>query len=178
MKEKESAGAGRGQEAVQVATRRLDARLTSWQERQEAAKQKGEQTMNGFNRVVMMGRLTRDPQVRRTSAGVPVADMGLAVNEVYKTRDGESGERTCFIDVTAWERQAETCAEFLRKGASVLVEGRLQLDRWEMSDGQKRSRHRVRADRVEFLNGNGDKAATPPGEPAPAAVAVAEAIPF
>ena len=112
-----------------------------------------------------MGRLTRDPQVKQIATGKMVADLGIAVTEVYKDKNGEFAERTCFVDLVAWGRQAETCAEFLRKGSPVLVEGRLQFDRWETPDGQKRSKHRVKADRVQFLNGRKrESQETPPYE--------------
>jgi single-strand DNA-binding protein len=80
-----------------------------------------------------------------------VADLGLAANEVYKNKDGEPVKKTCFVDIVAWGRQAEACGQYLSKGVPVLVEGKLQLDQWETDDGQKRSKLRVRADRVQFL---------------------------
>ena len=107
--------------------------------------------MSGFNRVVLMGNLTREPRVRQLPSGTTVGDLSLAASDVRKNRDGESVETVCFVDIVAWGRQAETCGEYLRKGSPVLVEGRLQLDRWEADDGQKRSKLRVRADRVKFL---------------------------
>jgi len=107
--------------------------------------------MASFNRVVLMGNLTRDPQVRQIPSGASVADLGLAASEVFKNKDGEKVEKTCFVDIVAWGRQAETCGQYLSKGSPVLVEGRLQLDQWETEDGQKRSKIRIRADRVQFL---------------------------
>jgi single-strand DNA-binding protein len=100
---------------------------------------------------MLMGNLTRDPQIRQVASGVAVTDMGLATSEVYKNRDGEQVESTCFVDIVAWGRQAETCAEYLSKGAPVFVEGRLQFDQWEAKDGGRRSKLRVRANRVQFL---------------------------
>ena len=105
--------------------------------------------MASYNRVVLMGNITRDPELR-TAGSTSVCDLGLAVNESYKDKDGTTRESTVFVDVVTWARQAETCAEYLRKGSPVLIEGRLQLDEWE-KDGQKRSKLRVRADRVQFL---------------------------
>jgi single-strand DNA-binding protein len=105
-----------------------------------------------MNRVALVGHLTRDPQLRHTNAGTPVAELGVAINEKFKNRDGQTSERTSFVDVIVWARQAETCAEFLCKGAPVLVEGKLQQDRWEADDGQTRSKLRVRAVRVQFLS--------------------------
>jgi single-strand DNA-binding protein len=107
--------------------------------------------MSTLNRVFLMGNLTRDPEVRYTPAGTAVGDLGLAVNESYKNKAGETVESTVFVDVEVWARQAETCAEYLHKGAPVFVEGRLKLDQWENQQGEKRSKLRVRADRVQFL---------------------------
>ncbi len=125
--------------------------------------------MTGFNRVVLAGHLTRDPQLRQIPSGESVADLGLATSERYKNRSGEQVEKTCFVDIVAWGRQAETCGQYLTKGSPVLVEGKLQLDRWENKDGQPRSKIRVKADRIQFLNRGGkDAEAAPeaqPGEP-------------
>ena len=107
--------------------------------------------MSTCNRVFLMGNLTRDPEVRYTPSGTAVGDLGLAVNETYKNKAGETVESTVFVDVEVWARQAETCAEYLYKGSSVFVEGRLKLDQWENQQGEKRSKLRVRADRVQFL---------------------------
>jgi single-strand DNA-binding protein len=111
--------------------------------------------MTGFNRVVLIGNLTRDPQVRQVPSGTSVADIGLATNEKYRNKAGEQVESTCFVDIVAWGRQAETCGRYLAKGAPVLVEGRLQFDQWEADDGRRRSRLRVKADRVKFLGSRG-----------------------
>lgn len=107
--------------------------------------------MSTLNRVFLMGNLTRDPEVRYTPSGIAVGDLGLAVNETYKNKAGETIESTVFVDIEVWARQAETCAEYLGKGAPVFVEGRLKLDQWENQQGEKRSKLRVRADRVQFL---------------------------
>jgi single-strand DNA-binding protein len=107
--------------------------------------------MSSLNRVYLAGNLTRDPQLKETAGGLAVADLGVAVNERYRTAGGEQQERTVFADVVVWGKQAQACAQYLRRGAPVLVEGSLQLDRWETSTGEKRSRMRVRALRVQFL---------------------------
>ncbi|AKJ64433.1 single-stranded DNA-binding protein [Kiritimatiella glycovorans] len=107
--------------------------------------------MADMNRVFLAGNLTRDPEVRYTPSGTAVSDLGLAVNEQYRTRSGETEERTVFVDITVWGRQAETSGEYLSKGSPVLIEGRLQLDQWENRQGEKRSKLKVRADRVQFL---------------------------
>jgi len=111
--------------------------------------------MPGFNRVILMGNLTRNPEIRYTPSGTAVADLRLAINEYYKSKTGETVEKTCFVDVVAWDRQAETASNYLRKGSPVLVEGRLQMDQWETQQGEKRSKLRVRADRIVFLGSPG-----------------------
>lgn len=107
--------------------------------------------MASFNKVILVGNLTKDPEVRYTSTGTTVGNMRLAVTEHYKKQTGEMQETTCFVDVEVWGRQAETCSEYLKKGSSLLLEGKLKLDEWETSEGEKRSKLRVRADRVQFL---------------------------
>jgi len=111
--------------------------------------------MASYNRVLLIGNLTRNPEIRYTPSGTAVADLGLAVNESFKNKAGETVERTCFVDVVVWSRQAETAAEYLHKGSPVFVEGRLQLDQWESQEGEKRSKLRVRADRIQFLGSPG-----------------------
>ena len=107
--------------------------------------------MSSMNRVFLAGNLTRDPVLKETNSNVAVADLGVAINEKYKNRDGEEVERVCFVDVVVWGRQAETCSQYLVKGAPVMVEGRMQLDRWESPEGQPRSKMRVCAQRVHFI---------------------------
>ena len=107
--------------------------------------------MADLNRVILAGRLTRDPEVRYTPSGTAVAELGFAVSDSYKNKQGELVEQSCFLEIVVWGRQAETCGEYLRKGSPALVEGRLQFDQWENQDGEKRSKLRVRADRVQFL---------------------------
>ena len=111
--------------------------------------------MADVNRVILAGRLTRDPELRHTPNNTPVCDMGLAITERFKAADGEWQERPVFVDITVWGRSAENCDKYLNKGRSVLVEGRLRYDSWE-KEGQKRSRLSVTADRVHFLDW-GDK---------------------
>jgi single-strand DNA-binding protein len=107
--------------------------------------------MASFNKVILVGNLTRDPEVRFLGDGTAVADLGLAVNETFRNKAGELVEQTCFVDVVVWARQAETCGKYLSKGSPALIEGRLQLDQWTTKEGEKRSKLRVRADRVQFL---------------------------
>ncbi len=112
--------------------------------------------MVSINTVILGGNLTRDPEVRYTPQGTAVARLGLAVNQVYRTKDGEKKEDVCFVDVEVWARQAETCNEYLKKGSAVLVEGTLKLDTWtDRESGQKRSKHKIRARRVQFLSSPG-----------------------
>jgi len=100
---------------------------------------------------MLIGNLTRDPEVRTIPSGLSVGDLRLAVNDDYKDKNGQMVKRTCFVDVVVWDKQAETCKKYLSKGSTVYVEGRLQLDEWTTQEGQKRSKLRVRADRVQFL---------------------------
>jgi single-strand DNA-binding protein len=118
-----------------------------------------------MNRVILVGNLTKDPEVRYTPSGTAVGDLRLAINRRYKGTDGEFRDETCFVGVTAWGRQAETCGEYLRKGAPVMIEGRLKYDEWE-KDGQKHNRLSVVAERVQFLSGGPkDADAREPKEP-------------
>ena len=142
--------------------------------------------MSTLNRVFLMGNLTRDPEVRYTPSGTAVGDLGLAINENYKNKAGETVESTVFVDVEVWSRQAETCAEYLSKGSPVFVEGSLKLDQWTNQQGEKRSKLRVRADRVQFLGAPRRGAETadapqnsvPPSASAQAPVADDDDIPF
>jgi single-strand DNA-binding protein len=125
--------------------------------------------MASYNRVLLMGNLTRNPEIRYTPTGTAVADLGLAVSENFKNKAGEMVEQNCFVDIVVWGRQAETSAEYLQKGSPVFVEGRLQLDKWENQQGEKRSKLRVRADRVQFLGtpGKGTESSAAPAASAP-----------
>ena len=107
--------------------------------------------MISTNVVVLAGHLTRMPELRHTPSGVAVCDLRIAVNDTYRSRSGEKIESALFAGVSVWDRQAESCAQYLSKGAPVLVEGRLKLDQWKTEDGQHRSRIYVRAHRVQFL---------------------------
>ncbi len=108
-----------------------------------------------LNKVLLMGHLTRDPEVRYTPKGTAVGDLGLAVNDSYKAQDGTIKETVTFINVEVWGRQAETCKQYLSKGRPVFIEGQLRLDQWETPQGEKKNQLRVRADRVQFLGGGG-----------------------
>src|SRR5271163_2144347 len=108
--------------------------------------------MASYNKVLLMGNLTRDPEVKYTPKGTALANLGLAVNRVYTTESGEQKEEVTFIDIEVWGRQAETAGQYLSKGRPVFVEGRLKLDSWEDKEsGQKRNKLKVVAERVQFL---------------------------
>lgn len=114
--------------------------------------------MASFNKVILMGNLTRDPQVRYTPSGTAVTELGLAVNRVwFDKQSNQKKEETTFVDVTLWGRQAEVAGEYLSKGRSVLIEGRLQLDQWEdRESGQKRSKLKVVGENMTMTGGRGE----------------------
>jgi single-strand DNA-binding protein len=108
--------------------------------------------MASFNKVILLGNLTRDPEVRYTPKGTAVAELGMAVNRVYTAENGEKREETTFVDVTLWGRTAEIAGEYLKKGRPVFIEGRLQLDSWEdKTSGQKRSKLKVVGEGLQLL---------------------------
>ena len=134
--------------------------------------------MASFNRVILVGNLTRDPELRYVPKRIPVSDIGLAVNDRVK-RDDEWVEDTTFVDVTLWGRTAEVANEYLTKGSPVLIEGRLRYETWE-KDGQKRSKLKVVCEKMQMLgtrkNGNGAAKKEAPSELA--ALAAEGDIPF
>lgn len=108
--------------------------------------------MASYNRVILVGNLTRDIELKYTPGGTAVTDIGMAVNDRRKSASGEWVDETTFVDVTLWGRTAEVASEYLGKGSPILVEGRLKLDSWE-TDGQKRSKLRVVGERMQMLGG-------------------------
>ena len=135
-----------------------------------------------YNRVMLAGNLTRDPQVRFFANERAVADFGLAINRKYKTNDGQMKEETTFVDVEAWGRTAELVGQYLTKGRGCFIEGRLKLDSWDDKEsGQKRSKLKIVADSVQFVDSQrGGQSGAPTGaggemeggdEPAPRAPA-------
>jgi single-strand DNA-binding protein len=109
--------------------------------------------MPDLNRVQLMGRLTFDPELRRIPNGTAVSELRMAINRSWQGRDGDRREEVLYIDVTVWDRQAETCCQILRKGSLIFVEGALKMDQWDdKTTGEKRSKIRVQADRVQFLD--------------------------
>lgn len=113
-----------------------------------------------LNKVFLVGNLARDPDLRHTPSGTPVTEFRLAVSDSYTTSSGEKHDRTCFIDVVSWRKLAESCAEYLKKGSPVFVEGRLEQDTWTTADGQKRSRIRVVAYSVQFIRREVERSAS------------------
>lgn len=114
--------------------------------------------MPNLNKVMLIGNLTRDPEVRYTPKGSAVTDIGMAINRNYTLDDGERREETTFVDVTFWGRQAEVIGEYMKKGRPMYVEGRLQLDQWEdKTSGQQRSRLKVIGENFQFLGGRDDQ---------------------
>ena len=107
--------------------------------------------MASFNKVILMGNLTRDPETRVTPSGLTICKLGLAVSRNYSTKDGERREETTFVDVDAFGRQAEVITKYMSKGKPIMLEGRLRLDQWEGNDGQKRSKLCVVLENFQFV---------------------------
>jgi single-strand DNA-binding protein len=131
--------------------------------------------MANYNRTIIMGNLTRDPELTYTPSGQPVCKFGMAVNERWTGKDGQKVEKVHFFDITAWAKTAELVSQYLKKGSSALVEGKLAQDRWEdQNTQQKRSKVYIVAERVQFVGGKpeGQEAA------APADAGVGEDVPF
>ena len=122
--------------------------------------------MASFNRVILMGNITRDIELKYLQSGTAVTELGLAVNDRRKSQTGEWIDETTFVDVTLWGRTAEVASEYLSKGSPILVEGRLKLDQWE-TDGQKRSKLRVVGEKMQMLGGKagGGGGGTPNSRP-------------
>ncbi len=108
--------------------------------------------MVSLNKVLIAGRLTRKPELRKTPNGMSVTDLLIALNRDFVNQAGEKHQEVCFVDVVVWGKQAEICADLLGCSSSVVVEGRLQLDLWYAKDGEKRSKLRVAAERVQFVD--------------------------
>ena len=113
--------------------------------------------MASYNKVILMGNLTRDPEVKFLPSGTAVANFGLAMNESYTDQQGERKDTTCFVDIEAWGRQAEVVGEYFTKGKPILIEGSLKYDSWEAEDGTKRNRLKVRLYRFQFVGGRRDE---------------------
>jgi single-strand DNA-binding protein len=111
--------------------------------------------MANFNKVMLMGNLTRDPQLSYLPSQTPVVEFGLAINRKWTSKEGESKEEVCFVDCRAFSRLAENINKYMRKGRPLFVEGRLVYEQWTAQDGSKRSKHRIHVDNCQFLGGPG-----------------------
>ncbi len=109
--------------------------------------------MANLNKVLIMGNLTRDPELRYTPGGTAVANLRMAINRRYKDKSGELKQEVCYLTVVAWDKQAEVCNQYLHKGSPLFVEGRLQSRSWDTPDGKKRTVIEIRAEKVQFLGG-------------------------
>jgi single-strand DNA-binding protein len=121
--------------------------------------------MADLNKVFLIGRLTHDPELRYTPSGAPVSDLRLATSRVYTTKEGDRREDTLYIDISVWNRQAENCCQYLKKGSQIHVEGHLKMDSWEdRTSGEKRTKIRVEGERVQFLDTRrgGEDSGAPP----------------
>jgi single-strand DNA-binding protein len=126
--------------------------------------------MASFNKVILVGNLTRDPELRYTPKGLAIAKIGLAVNRNWRTETGEQKEEVTFVDVDAFGKQAETLGQYMRKGSPILIEGRLRLDQWDdKQTGQKRSKLGVVVEGFQFLGGGQRPEGGAPSAPKPAA---------
>ena len=111
--------------------------------------------MASFNRVIVMGNLTKDPELKRNPSGTAVCALRLAISESYRNKEGERIDRPVYVDVVAWNQQAEFCNQYLAKGSPVLVEGRLQYDEWKTPENETRNKLRIVASRVQLIGGHG-----------------------
>lgn len=133
--------------------------------------------MPDLNKIVLAGRLTRDPELKYLPSGTPLCKLGIAASRKYKTKDGESREETLFINATCWRGTAEFVGENFKKGRPIVVEGSLKSDEWEdKNTGQKRTKIEIHADRVQSLDWE-DRGGGPPRSARPAARAIEEPVP-
>lgn len=131
--------------------------------------------MASLNKVLLIGNLTKDPELRYTPQGTAVANLRLAINRKYKDKNQELKEEVCFISAVVWNKQAETCNQYLHKGSPVFVEGRLQSRSWEDNSGQKRSVIEVTAERIQFLGSpQGQRGPAPQPHPESAEPVISE----
>lgn len=112
--------------------------------------------MASFNKVYLMGNLTRDPEVRTTPSGLKIAKLGLAVNRRYRTRDNETKEETTYVDIDAFGPQADVLEKYCQKGSPLFVEGRLRLEQWQTNTGENRSKLSIVLENFQFIGGRGD----------------------
>ncbi|MFP4052789.1 MAG: single-stranded DNA-binding protein [Phycisphaerae bacterium] len=119
--------------------------------------------MANYNKIILLGNLTRDPQLSYLPSQTAVVEFGMAVNHRWRSQDGQQRETTCFIDCRCFGRQAEVINQYMSKGRPMLVEGRLDYDTWEGKDGTRRSKHRVFVERFQFVGGGGSGGGAPQG---------------
>lgn len=132
--------------------------------------------MANFNKVILLGNLTRDVELRHTQGGQALAKFGMAINRKFNTQSGESKEEVCFVDLTAWGKQAELLNQYVRKGSQLMIEGRLQYSTWESQEGGKRSKLEVVVENFQFVGsarggeegGGGERRSSGGGRKAPA----------
>lgn len=130
--------------------------------------------MASYNRIIMMGNLTRDPELKALPSGMSVVEFGLATNKRYKTKDGQDKEDVCFVECKCFGKRAEVINQWMTKGKPIMLEGELGFDTWDSPTGEKRSKHYVNISSFTFVGGAGDKPVT---NSTPAAVPV-EDMPF
>ena len=133
--------------------------------------------MATFNRVIVMGNLTRDPELRYTPTGAAVTSFGLGINRRFRDSDGLPNDEVTFVEIVVWGKQGETCSEYLAKGRLALIEGRLRQERWKTPEGEARSALKVVAERVQFLSNGGPQAAAADAEAGGASTPESE-VPF
>ena len=135
--------------------------------------------MASFNKVILMGNLTRDPELRYTPKGTAVAKLGLAVNRSWRNAEGQQQDETTFVDVDAFGKQAETLGQYMQKGRPILIEGRLKLDQWEdKNTGQNRSKLGVILEKFSFVGGGSQNGGTTSPSQATAPPPTSEVPPF
>ncbi|HIA71596.1 MAG TPA: single-stranded DNA-binding protein [Phycisphaerales bacterium] len=135
--------------------------------------------MATYNKVLLMGNLTRDPELKQTPSNQSVAQIGLALNRKFKDREGNMREETTYVDCEAWGRTAEVMAQYLSKGKPVFVEGRLKLDQWQDKEGNNRSKLKVVIESFQFIDSKGGQSSTPPAQTqTPQTAPPADDIPF
>jgi single-strand DNA-binding protein len=136
--------------------------------------------MASYNKVLIMGNLTRDPELKQTPSNQSVAQIGIAMNRKFKDKEGNMREEVTFVDCEAWGRTAEVMSQYLSKGRPVFVEGRLKLDQWQDKDGGNRSKLKVVVESFQFIDSKGGQTSTPPAAAtaAPQSAPPADDIPF
>jgi single-strand DNA-binding protein len=137
--------------------------------------------MATYNKVLIMGNLTRDPELKQTPSNQSVAQIGLALNRKFKDREGNMREEVTYVDCEAWGRTAEVMSQYLSKGKPVFIEGRLKLDQWQDKDGNNRSKMKVVIESFQFIDSKGGQSSQPPTNatnPAPQTAPPADDIPF